>query len=132
MCAALVLSDILLFLPLSFVKMNTSKHEQDLSVDRLSNLEIGIAVEECKNFLDNHFVLRPLRSKDPNDPLNWPAIEKYATYLSVCIFAFLATTNASNLIPAVVPLTKAFHKDLTGTGHLVCFKRLFLDVGSLV
>ncbi|KAF2093864.1 MFS general substrate transporter, partial [Rhizodiscina lignyota] len=62
---------------------------------------------------------------------NWSKWEKYSTFLPICFFSFLATANASNFAPAVVLLSKYFHKSNSTTTYLICFNTLMLGVGNL-
>lgn len=85
-------------------------------------------------------ILRPQPTNDPNEPLvsnsraylsmnlnlrvsdldrqNWPQREKYATYLTICWFTFLALTNGSAFTVAVVPIMKQFQKTPTEASYL--------------
>lgn len=84
-------------------------------------------------------VLRPQPSNDPNDPLvrppseyrhisSWLTVishrqnriqaEKYATYLSVCWFTFLAFMDASAFTVAVGPIMKEFGRSATEASYL--------------
>ncbi|KUJ11873.1 putative polyamine transporter [Mollisia scopiformis] len=76
-------------------------------------------------------LLRPQPSNDPNDPLNWPALEKYSTYLTVCFFAFLGLVNSSNFTVAIVPVAKEFHTTTTRAGYLTSIQLLFMGLGNL-
>ncbi|KAJ5991773.1 hypothetical protein N7451_007497 [Penicillium sp. IBT 35674x] len=63
-------------------------------------------------------VLRPQPTNDPNEPLNWPQWEKYATYLVLCWFTFLAFMNSSAFTVAVKSIVKEFGKTPTEASYL--------------
>jgi len=56
---------------------------------------------------------------------------KWSTYVTVCFFTFLATTNASKFTVAIGPLSKEFHVSSTKAGYLTCFNVLLLGVGNI-
>lgn len=62
---------------------------------------------------------------------NWSSWQKYSTYLTVCLFTFLATANGSKFSIAVVPLGREFKKNNFEVSYLVCFNILLLGVGNI-
>ena len=62
---------------------------------------------------------------------NWPLWENYAALLTICFYSFLATVNASNFSPAILMLSKAFHKTPSRISYLICFNTLTLGAGNL-
>lgn len=62
---------------------------------------------------------------------NWPQLQKYSTYITICFFTVLATVNASKFTVAVGPIAKEFHVTTTQAGYQVCFNVLLLGCGNL-
>ncbi|KAL1853530.1 hypothetical protein Daus18300_011811 [Diaporthe australafricana] len=77
-------------------------------------------------------VLRPQPTNDPNEPLNWPQGEKYATYLVICWFTFLGFMNSSAFTVAIVPIIKDFKKTATEASYLTSLQVLFMGFGALI
>ncbi|KAJ5728927.1 uncharacterized protein N7483_003435 [Penicillium malachiteum] len=75
-------------------------------------------------------VLRPQPTNDPNEPLNWPQREKYATYLVLCWFTFLAFTNSSAFTVAVESIVKEFDKTRTEASYLTSLQVLAMGFGA--
>ncbi|KAJ5717103.1 hypothetical protein N7488_002749 [Penicillium malachiteum] len=63
-------------------------------------------------------ILRPQPTNDPNESLNWPQREKYATYLVLCWFTFLSFTNSSAFTVAVKSIVAEFDKTTTEASYL--------------
>ncbi|KAJ5150827.1 uncharacterized protein N7482_010079 [Penicillium canariense] len=76
-------------------------------------------------------ILRPQPTNDPNEPLNWPQWEKYATYLVLCWFTFLAFMNSSAFTVAVKPIVKEFGKTSTEASYLTSLQVLAMGFGAL-
>lgn len=74
----------------------------------------------------------PVPSNDPNDPLNWSLPTKIVTYLTICLFTFIANVNGSNFTVAIVPLKKHFRIDATHATLLVGLNVLMFGVGNLI
>lgn len=87
-----------------------------------------------------HFLCQPEKqltgftaeSNDPNDPRNWSEKHKHITYLTICLFSFMANVNASNFTVAVVPLTKAFKINTTQATALTALNVLTFGLGNLL
>ncbi|RBR10395.1 hypothetical protein FVER53590_25492 [Fusarium verticillioides] len=109
-------------------KDNETAHGEHREGDDLKTLAAAASSVKLNS---RGIVLFPRPTNDPNDPLNWSALEKYSTYLTVCFFTFLATMNASNFTVAVKPLSAEFHRTPTEAGYLVCFNVLWLGVGNI-
>ncbi|PSS03671.1 putative polyamine transporter [Coniella lustricola] len=77
-------------------------------------------------------VLRPQPTNDSNEPLNWSQWEKYATYLIICWFTFLAFMNSSAFTVAVSAIVKEFKKTSTEASYLTSLQVLFMGFGALV
>ncbi|KAF2168954.1 hypothetical protein M409DRAFT_20967 [Zasmidium cellare ATCC 36951] len=71
-------------------------------------------------------------SNDPNDPRNWSEKHKHITYLTICLFSFMANVNASNFTVAVVPLTQAFKITTTQATALTALNVLTFGLGNLL
>jgi hypothetical protein len=74
-------------------------------------------------------VLIPQPSKDPNDPLRWPAWRKHVAFLSVSTFAFLTNVSIGGLSPAFFPLSIEFQKSINTTSGLLTWAILALGLG---
>lgn len=74
----------------------------------------------------------PIASNDPNDPLNWPIQVKVTTYLTICLFTFIANVNGSNFTVAILPLEKYFHVDATKATMLIGLNVLMFGIGNLI
>lgn len=99
---------------------------QEKEEHELSDIELVEGKRSKKGVL-----LRPQPSNDPNDPLNWPFLEKYTTYLTICFFAFLGLANSSNFTVAIVPVSKEFHTSTTRAGYLTSIQVLGMGLGNL-
>ncbi|CAL5869988.1 uncharacterized protein PFLUO_LOCUS4221 [Penicillium psychrofluorescens] len=75
-------------------------------------------------------VLRPQPTNDPNEPLNWPQWEKYATYLVLCWFTFLAFMNSSAFTVAVKSIVEEFGKTPTEASYLTSLQVLVMGFGA--
>ncbi|CZR62613.1 uncharacterized protein PAC_12510 [Phialocephala subalpina] len=75
--------------------------------------------------------LRPQPSWDPNDPLNWNSWQKYKAYLTICLFAFLATTNTIKFTIAAPQLGHEFRTSVLEVKFLTAFNLLALGAGNL-
>ena len=53
------------------------------------------------------------------------------TYITICVFSFLATVNTSKFTVAVTVIGKEFGTDPTKTGYLLSFTVLTLGLGNL-
>jgi MFS family permease len=62
---------------------------------------------------------------------NWPYLEKYSTYLTVCFFAFLGLANSSNFTVSIVPVAAEFHTTTARAGYLTSIQLLFMGLGNL-
>ncbi|CZT18216.1 uncharacterized protein RCC_04060 [Ramularia collo-cygni] len=69
--------------------------------------------------------------QDPNDPQNWPRWHKMTTYLTICLFSFMANVNASNFTVATMALRKYFHIDVTHAVYLTALNVLMFGMGNL-
>ncbi|KAJ6013697.1 hypothetical protein N7540_008288 [Penicillium herquei] len=76
-------------------------------------------------------LLRPQPTNDPNEPLNWPQREKYATYLVLCWFTFLAFTNSSAFTVAVKSIVAEFDKTTTEASYLTSLQVLAMGFGAV-
>ncbi|CAG7920168.1 unnamed protein product [Penicillium olsonii] len=68
---------------------------------------------------------------DPNHPLNWSMAAKQCTYLTICLFTFLANINSSNFTVATQPIIKEFNVTQTQAGELVCFNVFLFGMGNI-
>ncbi|KAF7552038.1 hypothetical protein G7Z17_g4573 [Cylindrodendrum hubeiense] len=109
-----------------------SKESADnLGTVEAENAENTSVVDEADvKAVSDTVLLFPRPTQDPNDPLNWPRHEKFATYLTVCFFTILSTFNSSNFTVAIGPLATEFNVSTTKAGYLVCFNVLLLGVGN--
>jgi hypothetical protein len=62
---------------------------------------------------------------------NWPQLQKYSTYITICFFTVLTTVNASKFTVAVGPIAKEFKVTTTQAGYQVCFNVLLFGCGNL-
>ena len=57
----------------------------------------------------NHIILVPQPSiTDPNDPLRWPKLKKWATFLNGAAYAFMGSVTGPIMAAGMIPLTHAF------------------------
>ncbi|KAE8441901.1 hypothetical protein EG329_004207 [Mollisiaceae sp. DMI_Dod_QoI] len=75
--------------------------------------------------------LRPQPSWDPNDPLNWNSWQKYKAYLTICLFAFLATANATKFTISTSQIGREFRTSVLEVKFLISFNFLALGAGNL-
>ncbi|KAL2061559.1 hypothetical protein VTL71DRAFT_6936 [Oculimacula yallundae] len=75
--------------------------------------------------------LRPQPSMDLNDPLNWSILQKFRTYLIICLFTFLASVNTSKFTFATTLLCEEFSKDPNIVTYLTAFNFVSSGVGSI-
>ncbi|KAM3085395.1 hypothetical protein ACMFMG_002473 [Clarireedia jacksonii] len=101
-------------------------HESKAEIQQVSDLEIA-AGKTSKNGI----LLRPQPTNDPNDPLNWTSTKKYATYITICIFAFLTMLNSSNFTLAIIPVAHDLHTSTTRAGYLTSLQLLAMGLGNL-
>ncbi|KAI9839533.1 MAG: hypothetical protein M1819_002159 [Sarea resinae] len=113
--------------------MSLGKGSNDLvlTVSNTQSEEIPGTALEFADENGGQRILLPHPTKDPNDPLNWSAFEKYTTFITICCFSWLATVNSTSLTVATVPLVKEFHQSITRTSFLTVFNTLLLGVGNL-
>ncbi|KAH6645112.1 polyamine transporter [Truncatella angustata] len=106
----------------------TAKEETEHMENGLDSVE---EVDGEKPGISARSDLIPQPTNDPNDPLNWPTREKYATYLTISFFTLLSTINSSNFSVAISPVSKEFGVTTTQAGYLVCFNVLAIGLGNL-
>ncbi|KAK4616582.1 MFS transporter fsa7 [Fulvia fulva] len=73
-----------------------------------------------------------LISNDPNDPHNWSEFQKKLTYLTICLFCFLANVNASAFTVATVALIRTFRISPTQATALTALNVLTFGLGNLI
>ncbi|PVH68349.1 MFS general substrate transporter [Cadophora sp. DSE1049] len=76
--------------------------------------------------------LWPIPSKDPNDPLLWPASKKYTILFLVSAYSFLANSSLFGASVYVNYLAVRFNKTPDETSRLVTYPNLLFGLGSLV
>ncbi|PWY74323.1 MFS general substrate transporter [Aspergillus heteromorphus CBS 117.55] len=74
---------------------------------------------------------KQLSNPDPNDPQNWSTPTKLTTYLTICLYTFLANVNSSNFTVATKAIIAEFHVSQTQAGSLVCFNVFLFGLGNL-
>lgn len=70
--------------------------------------------------------------KDKNDPFEWDEWHKLTTYLTICLFSFMANANASNFTVATLALRKYFHIDANHAVYLTAMNVLMFGIGNLL
>lgn len=69
---------------------------------------------------------------NPNNPHNWSSRHKLSTYLTICLFSFMANVNASNFTVATLALRKYFQIDATHAVYLTALNVLMFGMGNLL
>lgn len=71
-------------------------------------------------------------TEDPNDPRNWTPLHKNTTYITICLFSFIANVNASAFTVAVRTLIQAFHISLTEATSITALNVLTFGLGNIL
>lgn len=81
-------------------------------------------------YVPQNFSLGALLTLVRNDQ-NWSMTAKQCTYLTICLFTFLANINSSNFTVATQPIIKEFQVTETQAGELVCFNVFLFGMGNI-
>ncbi|KAI9654296.1 MAG: hypothetical protein M1831_005461 [Alyxoria varia] len=96
---------------------------------RRSGVEESSSLKVAK---DDHTILIPQPTNDPNDPLNWAFAKKHLTLAIISFISFLPDFGASTGIPAFLPQSEYWHISPSTTQKSLVGCLVTLGVGGLV
>lgn len=78
------------------------------------------------------FILDPIPTDDPDDPLNWPLWQRDAALIILCFSTFLTTSSGSILGTAFVVLSERFQRGYGDIANLTAYWQLAVGIAGAV